>query len=259
MAAKRDTYSDDQHSILYAETGGVCPLGKEPILFTKPGGSKPQKGYEIAHIYPLNPTPIQVAALRGHPAPADINGLENVIAVCPSCHRKYDKQFQLAEYLALKNIKFGFLSDTKAKQSISRFALEEEVCEILNIIAVHIPDGNSGAELNFDLQTVDQKLKTGMSPLQKREIKGNAVDYYIRIRDHLKELEQEDQYAVLLLQTQVKAYYLAMQREHPKNKDLVFNYIAQWISAKTNRSLLAAKILASFFVQNCEIFSVDPN
>lgn len=259
MAAKRDTYTDDQHSILYAETGGICPLGKEPILFTKPGARKPQKGYEIAHIYPLNPTAAQAAALRGHPAPADINGLGNVIALCPNCHTRYDKQFQLAEYLALKEIKARFLSDAKARQSISRYALEDEVDKILDLIAAHIPTANSDVELSFDISTVDQKLKTGMSPLQKREIKNDAVDYYIQIRDHLRKLEQQDQYAVLLLQMQVKAYYVAMQRDHPDNKDLVFEYIAQWISSKTNGSLLASKILTSFFVQNCEVFSVDPH
>lgn len=257
MAAKRDTYTDDQHSILYAETGGICPLGKEPILFIKPGARKLQKGYEIAHIYPLNPTPAQAATLRGHPPPADINGLGNVIALCPNCHTRYDKQFQLTEYLALKEIKAGFLNDAKARQSISRFALEEEVYEILDLIAAHDSAADSDTELSFDISTVDQKLKTGMSPLQRREIKSNAVEYYIRIRDHLKQLEQQDQYAVLLLQTQVKAYYFAMRRDHPDNKDLVFNYIAQWISTKTNGSLLASKILTSFFVQNCEIFSAD--
>ncbi|TFE37000.1 HNH endonuclease [Paraburkholderia dipogonis] len=259
MAAKRDTYTDDQHSILYAETGGICPLGKEPILYTKPGGRKLQKGYEIAHIYPLNPTPAQTAALAGHLAPADINGLRNVVVLCPNCHTRYDKQFQVAEYLALKEIKARFLSDAKARQSISKFALEEQVFEILDLIAVCDPAGNGDVALSFDISTIDQKLKTGISPLQMREIKSNAVDYYIRIRDYLKQLEQQDQYAVLLLQAQVKAYCFAMQRDHPDNKDLVFNYIAQWISEKTNGSLLASKILTSFFVQNCEIFSVDPH
>ncbi|WP_029050164.1 ABC-three component system protein [Cupriavidus sp. amp6] len=258
MAAKREKYSDEEHSILYAETGGICPLGKESLLFTKAGARKPQKGYEVAHIYPLNPTAAQAAALAGYPPPTDINGLSNVIALCPNCHTKYDKQFQVDEYLALKEIKHGFLSDAKARQNISRFALEKEVYEILDLISAHDPADDSDTTLSFDLTTVEQKLKTGMSPLQKREIKANAVDYYIRIRDHLKQLEQQDQFAVLLLQRQVNTYYIAMQQDQPENKDLVFNYVAQWISEKTNKSLLASKILASFFVQNCEIFSVDP-
>jgi hypothetical protein len=45
-----------------------------------------------------------------------------------------------------------------------------------------------------------------------------------------------------------------MQRQHPDNKDAVFNFVAQWISSRTGRSLLAARVLTSFFVQNCEVF-----
>ena len=78
----------------------------------------------------------------------------------------------------------------------------------------------------------------------------------MRIRDHIRALEQNDQLAIRMLQSQVNIYYLAMQREHPDNKDAVFNFVAQWISTRTQRSLLAAKVLTSFFVQNCEVFDV---
>lgn len=257
MAGKRDNYTDNQHSILYGETGGACPHCTQAILFIKSGSTKPIKGYEVAHIYPLNPTPIQIQVLAGYPAPSDINALENVIALCPSCHTKYDKDFKLIELIKLQGIKVGFLHDAQAKLTVSKYELQEEVYEILDAIAIIDLDGNEPGELNFDISTIDQKLKTGVSPLQKREIKTNATDYYIRIRDHVKRLEQLDQYAVKLLQTQIKAYYLAMQQKHPDNKDLVFNYVAKWISAKTGKSMLASKILTSFFVQNCEVFDVD--
>lgn len=259
MAGKRDNYTDNQHSILYGETGGTCPHCTQAILFTKPGSTKPIKGYEVAHIYPLNPTQAQIQVLAGYPVPSDINALENVIALCPSCHTKYDKDFKLEEFLKLQEIKAGFLSDAKAKLTISQYALQEEVYEILDAIAIFDLDGHDPSELNFDISTVDQKLKTGMSPLQKREIKMNATDYYVRIRDHVRRLEQQDQYAVKLLQSQIKAYYFAMQQKHPDNKDLVFNYVAKWISAKTSKSMLASKILTSFFVQNCEVFDVGAN
>jgi len=98
-----------------------------------------------------------------------------------------------------------------------------------------------------------------MSPLQKREIKLNAVSFYVRIRDHIRFLEQQDQASVRILQNQINSYYLAMQKQNPENKDLVFNYVAQWISAKTNKPILASKVLTSFFVQNCEVFDVGPN
>ncbi|MCP5245911.1 MAG: HNH endonuclease [Burkholderiales bacterium] len=256
MAIKRDGYSENEHSILYAETGGCCPLCTQPILFQKKGSKKPIKGYEIAHIYPLNPTKSQATALAGYPVPLDINALENVIALCPTCHTQYDKDFKLNELIKLRKIKDGYLSETKAKLTASQHSIQEEVYEILDAIAAFDCDETALSPTNFDVSTVDKKLRTGMSPLQKREIKNNAISFYVRIRDYIRTLEQQDQTSVRILQNQINSYYLAMNKQNPENKDLVFNYVAQWISAKTNRPILAAKVLTSFFVQNCEVFDV---
>jgi hypothetical protein len=255
MATKRNSYNEHEHSILYAETGGCCPLCALPILFQKKGSKKPSKGYEVAHIYPLNPTQSQATALVGHPVPPDINALKNVIALCPTCHTKYDKDFKLNELVKLRIIKDGYLSEVRAKITSSQHTIQEEVSEILDAIATFNSDETAElSPINFDISTVDKKLKTGMSPLQKREIKNNAISFYVRIRDHIRRLEQQDQASVRILQNQINSYYLAMNKQNPENKDLVFNYVAQWISTKTNKSILAAKVLTSFFVQNCEVF-----
>ena len=256
MATKRDNYSENQHSILYAETGGCCPLCTLPILFQKKGSKKPSKGYEVAHIHPLNPTQSQDKALVGYPAPPDINALENVIALCPACHTKYDKDFKLDELIQLRTIKDGYLSEAKAKRTASQHTIQEEVYEILDAIAAFDSDEIVVSPTNFDISTVDRKLKTGMSPLQKREIKVNAISFYVRIRDHIRTLEQQDQASIRILLNQINSYYLAVNKQNPENKDMVFNYVAQWISAKTNKPILAAKVLTSFFVQNCEVFDV---
>lgn len=256
MATKRDSYNANEHSILYAETGGCCPLCTLPILFQKKGSRKPSKGYEVAHIYPLNPTQPQATALIGYPVPPDINALENVIALCPTCHTKYDKDFKLDELTRLRKIKDGYLSEARAKLTASQHTIQEEVYEILDAIAAFDFNETTLSPTKFDILTVDKKLKTGMSPLQKHEIKVNAISFYVRIRDHIRMLEQLDQVSVRILQNQINSYYLAMNKQNPENKDLVFNYVAQWISAKTNKPILAAKVLTSFFVQNCEVFDV---
>jgi hypothetical protein len=255
MAAKREKYSDDEHSILYAEAGGCCPLCMLPILYKKPGSKKPSKGYEVAHIYPLNPTKPQAQALSEYPAPADVNALENVIVLCPTCHTKYDKDFKIDEFENIRKIKNKYLSDAKAKVSASEHTIQEEIYEILDAIATFDPKELAAfPPTNFNISTVDRKLRTGMSPLQKHEIKFNAISFYVRIRDHIRRLEQFDQASVKILQNQINSYYLAMNKQNPENKDLVFNYVAQWMSSKTNKPILAAKVLTSFFVQNCEVF-----
>lgn len=256
MATERRDYSDNEHSILYSEAEGCCPICTNSIHFRKPGSKRIIKGYEVAHIYPLNPTPAQEKALVGYPIPSDINALENVIALCPTCHPKYDKDFLVSEFVRLRAIKDAFLAEAKARATIAEHTLQAEIYEILDRITALSSDELDMPAPSFDASTIDKKLRSGISPLQKLEIKNYAVTFFVRIRDHIQALEKNDQYAIRMLLSQVHLYYLAMQREHPNNKDAVFNFVAKWISTRTQRSLLAAKVLTSFFVQNCEVFDV---
>ncbi|QHE87232.1 ABC-three component system protein [Hydrogenophaga sp. BPS33] len=257
MATARKDYGDNEHSILYGETNGCCPLCSKPILFRKPNSGRLSKGYEVAHIYPLNPTTAQIKALVDRPPPANINGLQNVIALCPNCHTTYDTDFQLDEMDKLRGIKDRFLADARANATISDYTIQQEVYAILDSISSLTSSELDIPPANFDATTVDKKLHTGMSPLQRLEIKTYAVTFYVRIRDQIRMLEQNDQAAIRLLQNQINTYYLAMQQQNPDNKDAVFNFVAQWISTRTRRPLLAAKVLTSFFVQNCEVFDAS--
>jgi hypothetical protein len=259
MANKRVKYHPNEHSILYAETGGACPLRGEPIMFKKATSAHPTIGYEIAHIYPLNPNAAQASALKGYPAPADVNALENLILLCPSCHTKYDKDFKIEEYLNLLKIKQSYLSEAEAKLTASQHALQEEVNEILDLIVSGNNSGQDLSETELNVVSLDEKLKNGMSPLQKREIRSNAIDFFVPIRNQIRLIEQRDQAAIRILQNQINSYYLVMKKRSPENKDIVFSHIAKWVSWKTGKSLMASEILTSFFVQNCEVFDASSN
>ena len=258
MANARRDYSENEHSILFAETNSCCPLCMKQILFRKPNSSRLNKGYEVAHIYPLNPTLAQATVLVGRAPPTDINALENVIALCPSCHNTYDTDFQLVEMDRLSGIKNRSLANARANATISDYKIQEEVYAILDSISSLTGNDLDIPPTSFDAATVDKKLRTGMSPMQRLEIKTYAINFYVRIRDQIRMLEQNDQVAVRMLQNQINTYYLAMQQQCPDNKDAIFNFVAQWISTRTRRPLLAAKVLTSFFVQNCEVFDVGP-
>lgn len=259
MANIRVKYHANEHSILYGETGGACPLCALPMMFKKASSKHPTIGYEIAHIYPLNPNASQIKGLAGYAVPAEINGLENVILLCPTCHTKYDKDFKVEEYLKLLDIKGAYISEAKAKLTASQYALQEEVQEILDFIVSNDSDYEDLSATKLDVSSLDEKLKTGISPLQKREIRSNAIDFFVSIRNQIRLIEQRDQAAVRILQNQINTYYLVMDKQNPGNKDVVFNYIAQWISLKTGKSIMASKVLTSFFVQNCEVFDAGSN
>ncbi|WP_236215105.1 ABC-three component system protein [Metapseudomonas otitidis] len=259
MANTRIKYHANEHSILYMETGGVCPLCALPMMFKKANSKHPTIGYEIAHIYPLNPNSLQEKSLKGYAAPTEINALENVILLCPSCHTKYDKDFKIEEYLKILDIKKKYIDEAKAKLAATQHALQDEVHEILDIIASGGGSENDLAENEIVVISLDEKLKTGISPLQKREIRTNAIDFFVTIRNHIRLIEQRDQAAIRIMQNQINTYYLVMEKQNPGNKDLIFNHIAKWISLKTGKSIMASRILTSFFVQNCEVFDASPN
>ncbi len=259
MAKTRVKYHANEHSILYGETGGVCPLCALPMMFKKASSKHPSIGYEIAHIYPLNPNSSQTKALEGYAVPAEINALENVILLCPTCHTKYDKDFKIEEYLKLLDIKKNYIGEAKAKLTASQHALQDEVHEILDLIVSGDENYGDLTETKLDVSSLDEKLKIGISPLQKREIRSNAIDFFVPIRNYIRLIEQRDQAAIRILQNQINTYYLVMEKQNPGNKDLVFNYIAKWISLKTGKSIIASKILTSFFVQNCEVFDASSN
>lgn len=259
MANDRVKYHPEEHSIFYGETGGACPLCTQPILFKKVG-SKTSKGYELAHIYPLNPTAAQELALTGTLMPADINGLENLICLCPTCHTKFDKDFKIEEYKHIRAIKDGFIRDATARKAIAEHTLKEEVKEILEVItSLQIDDTDTlGLELELDAKKLSDKLKTGASNFLKRNIRNDVVDYFVSIREEMRLLEMRDQSTVKILQNQVNSYFWEMHKINPENKDLVFKYIAEWMSTRTGKSIDASRVLTSFFVQNCEVFDVSP-
>lgn len=257
MANARVKFHPEEHSMLYGETGGACPLCTQPIIFTKAGSKNPTKGYEVAHIYPLNPTPSQALALTGYLIPVEINGLDNVICLCPTCHRRFDKDFKIEEYTRIRAIKDGYIRDANARKAISEHTLREEVKEILELITSMQADGAQTFDLELDAKTLNDKLRTGASNFLKRNIRNDVVDYFVSIREEMRLLEQRDQASVKMLQNQVNTDFWEMHRQNPENKDVVFQYIAQWISTRTGKSIDSSRILTSFFVQNCEVFDVS--
>ena len=127
MSNPRKKYSDAQNVALLSQVNGVCPLCAE-ILFYKKGG-KSYKNYEIAHIYPLNPTPTEKTLLEHEERLSnDVNDENNVIPLCEICHGKFDKPRTVEEYRMLLGIKkrahvVGSREVVEIEQIITAFGL----------------------------------------------------------------------------------------------------------------------------------------
>lgn len=96
--------------------------------------------------------------------PADINDLANVICLCPTCHRKYDKDFKIEEYDRLRAIKDGFIRDVNARKSISEHSLREEIKELIEKISNLDEESLTSFDLQLNASTLSEKLKKERAP-----------------------------------------------------------------------------------------------
>lgn len=67
-------------------------------------------------------------------------------------------------------------------------------------------------------------------------------------------MEAESPDSSTMISLQVKTYYL-LQKKQTQNQQIIFKNIVDWIRHRSgSHSTEASEIIASFFIQNCEIF-----
>ena len=252
MSNPRKKYSDAQNVALLSQVNRVCPLCTEPLFYKK--GGKSYKNYEIAHIYPLNPTPEEKLLLEHEERLSDdVNDENNVIPLCEICHGKFDKPRTIEEYRMLLGIKKNLIERCGQEAIWKRYTIEEEISDIIEAI-YDDPELESESEIEFIPREVDEKLDSTISRPTKIKIKSNVREYFIFIRKKFAELDRAELDLSEIISLQIKTYYIK-QKNMGLNQQAIFENIVAWIHAKTKpKTNDAAEIMASFFIQNCEIF-----
>lgn len=252
MGNTRKKYTDAQNVALISQVNSVCPLCTEPLFYQKSG--KSYKNYEIAHIYPLNPTQSEIDLLANEDKlSSDVNDEDNVIPLCEVCHGKFDKPRTVEEYRDLLSRKRKLIERSGQEGLWKQYGIENEINQIIEAI-YNDPDLDKEVEIDFTPKTVDDKLNDSISKPTKRKIKNNVREYYIFIKNKFALLDQSDCDLSEMISSQIKIYYLK-QKKMGFDQQVIFENIVAWIHSKTNPETLdAAEILTSFFIQNCEVF-----
>ncbi len=252
MCAARRELSPAEHIYLAAQVDSHCPLCGEPLFHKKE--IRAYKSYEVAHVYPLNPTAAEKALLiREEKLHADPNHVDNLIPLCASCHEKFDKPRTAEEYRDLVALKRKCIARSKQQSLQTQYQLErdiESVIESLYVESIPSPD----VELELSPKDIGTKLDDSMSRPTQRKVRLNVSDYFVFLRARFAELEREIPEGATLIAAQVRAYYIA-QKKLGLSQQQVFINIVEWVRKRTHPDKLeAAEIIASFFIQNCEIF-----
>ncbi len=252
MSNTREKYSESQNISLVSQVNRVCPLCQEPLFYQK--NNKTHKNYELAHIYPLNPTLFEQKLLEKEPRLSDnVNDEDNLIPLCKICHGQFDNPRTVEEYRKLFAIKKSLIERSIQENIWQRYVIEEEISKIIEAIYNdHQLEGDT--KVDFNPKEIDDKLDETITRPTKRKIKNNVTDYYILIRDNFAELDCVKGDLSETISLQIKTYYLK-QKGMGFEQQKIFDNIVMWIHTKTNpKTYDAAEILTSFFVQNCEVF-----
>lgn len=173
MSNARRDYTEAEQRILYNQVKGICPLCADKLQYKK--NKKTQKKYQIAHIYPLNPTNEEAKLLESMPRlSSDVNDLDNVIPLCLNCHEQFDKPRTAEEYMNLYHIKRELVETDKIMGTYSSYTIEDEIVEILKTLNSDL--GEQIEKLDYNALKVDEKIDKTMNYLLKKRIKDDISD-----------------------------------------------------------------------------------
>ena len=238
----------NQEQVYFAEVEGLCPLCGKNLIIS--GKTKYVKKYEIAHIYPCNPTVRDLSALSNIEPPIDIEDFSNKIALCRDCHKIYDDDKTKERYMELKMIKERLLSKNSIRSIIGIYPLEEDINDILTKLLLVKDNDLETFDLNIKALKIKEKIEDKYT-LLRRSIEGNVTKYYSFVQKSLKEMGADmfDNMAI-----QIKSFCKKCE-SLSRDKEVVFDQIVEWVMRKSkNDNKIASEIVVSFFVQNCEVF-----
>ncbi|MFX4263693.1 ABC-three component system protein [Pelotomaculum propionicicum] len=233
------------------EADNHCPLcGKK--LVSREQKKLEEKRFQIAHIYPNNPTAEQEKELRGlERLGSNSESFENRIALCKDCHGTQDYHTKADEYLDLVMIKKDLLRKTSLHDLAQPLGLEDEILEVvkktINLSQEELSD------LNYAAVPLVNKIEN-KEMLLKTKIQGYVTNYYLYIRDLFRNIEKSSNFNFEVISMQIRTCFIKLDAGGASQTE-IYNAIVDWVNNRTLKvSLMACEAVVAFFVQNCEVF-----
>lgn len=250
MSDKRKNWSEAEKLILYNQVGGICPMCQKPLYNIKEG--KYYKAFQIAHIYPLNPSleEEQILFSEERLFEKDCNELNNVIALCNNCHSYIDNPTTVEGYRKLVNLKKQLIKKQNISDLYSSYTIEEDILKVINSMI----DGLNEVpeKVDYNQIKIDDKIQKNNGILNHK-IKEDVSYYYLFIKKCFAEIDKTNM-TFEIIAGQIKSFYKKIS-SMTDDQNKIYDSIANWIFDKYKvGNIEAYKIIVSFFVQNCEVF-----
>jgi hypothetical protein len=148
------------------------------------------------------------------------------------------------------------LRQTKDKSLWGDTKIENDIKEIIRILATEEIDLSKEDILKYDPKEIDRKVNDTITILTKRKIHRNVQDYFQIVKSKFIELDKITPLTTETISAQIKTHYLLLCKEHKEvNQKIIFDALVSWLSKRTKQDNdEASEIIISYFIQNCEVF-----
>lgn len=248
--ANRISATENRNLRLIAEVSAVCPLCGRKLQEIKNGRNI--KLFDVAHIYPHKPTVTQVEALKDIEPPSNVEALENLIALCKSCHKTYDTFTTKEEYLKVLALKQELSARYESRMELAEIPADEDIREVLNGLE-HMPEGDL-KDLRMDPLAVKKKIPNGVFQNKVLQL---ATGYYSYLREQFQGMEGRRTHKFAKIASQVSLSFRTAQ-EYEMIQEQIFDQIVEWMERKTGGRRAACEAVVAYFVQDCEVFDALP-
>lgn len=231
------------------EVENHCPLcGKAIMNFS----ADKKKLYEIAHIFPNRPTEDEKKIL------ADVEVLgensecfENKIALCRDCHKEYDEHKTVEKYNEMLNLKKKLLRKSDAKTDLSHNMIENELVDVVKKISSLATDNEVLSKFEpLSYKVMSIKAKIPSNNLLCNDVEGLVSSYFLYLQGLFKSL---DKGSFEVIASSFKHSYFQAKKQQLEQED-IFEALVGWIRNKTRCSNSVARIIVSYFIQNCDVY-----
>lgn len=180
--------------------------------------------------------------------------VDNFIALCPECGRRYRVEIDEEKQYRLEDIKLKLSSMKEAMDILSEDKIVSGIERVIGKIP-SIPIERI-MELNYKPTRVENKMdKT--DPALFMKINTYVAGYYPDVRDLFKQAEIENDFNFEKFCSQVKFKFTDIKNSGLTQSQM-FDELVDWLSGATNEDREPCEVIISYFVQKCEVFDVVP-
>lgn len=234
---------------LLSEVNYECPQCRNRLVKMVKGNAI--KHYMITHIYPAKLKGVKAAEFKAaFPKPKDMEGADNLIALCDACAESYLVDPTVEEYQHLHELKAEITKIRKAKDAVDVVKLEDDIRIVLDALS-GINESNQLTELEYEALHIDEKFDSNNFILMN-ETQVLVVQYYRYIEAVFSEADTDFD----MIASEVKLCSQKLEKSGLSQSDII-EYLAEWIRSQARLgtdSKLACRAVVAFFIQNCEVF-----